>query len=103
MSPLGVTLCSMFDPSVRGDNRTADLYCARSFALERYVGGWYGVGHTARRQTGDTPGTAAGIMAEMYGSYILERYDLIKQQGRLVSRRREEASTDAPGIEQPEA
>jgi hypothetical protein len=39
----------------------------------------------------------------MYGSYILERYDLIKQQGRLVSRRREEASTDAPGIEQPEA
>ena len=56
MSPLGVTLCSMFDPSVRGDNRTADLYCARSFALERYVGGWYGSG--TRR--GGIPATHGG-------------------------------------------
>jgi hypothetical protein len=35
---------------------------------------------------------AAAITAKMYESYTLERYDLIKQKGRLVFRRLEEAT-----------
>jgi hypothetical protein len=31
-----------------------------SVAMKRFAGGWYGVGHTARRQPGDTRGTAVG-------------------------------------------
>jgi hypothetical protein len=42
---------------------------------------------------------AAAIMAEMYESYTLERYDLIRQRGRLVFRRLEEATPrGSPGF-----
>ena len=46
----------------------------------------------------------ARIMAEMYESYTLERYELGKNRvGGLVFRRLGEASTDGPGVERQEA
>ena len=35
-------------------------FYAPSFALRRFAGGWYGVGHMNRRQPGDMRGTAVG-------------------------------------------
>src|SRR5215210_21297 len=41
--------------------------------------------------------TAAQLSAEMYESYVLERYDLVKREGRLVFRRLEGTPREGAG------
>ncbi len=80
-------------PYIVSDTGMTPSFHASSFALERFACGWYGVGHTARRPPGGASHReAAAITAKMYESYTLERYDLIKQHGRVVFRRLEEAT-----------
>jgi hypothetical protein len=59
----------MFGQGVRRDDTITPSVYAPSFALSRCVCGWYGVGHTNRRQPGDTRGTVIGKKGRFKGPF----------------------------------
>jgi hypothetical protein len=60
----------MFGLGVRWDDTITLSMYAPSFALSRYACGWYGVGHTNRRQPGDTRGTVMGKKGRFKGPFL---------------------------------
>ena len=47
-------------PCIGRNNHMTHLVYAPSFTLSKLACGWYGVGHTNRRQPGDMRGTVIG-------------------------------------------
>jgi hypothetical protein len=59
----------MFGLDAWWDDTIALSMYAPSFALSRCACGWYGVGHTNRRQPGDTRGTVMGKKGRFKGPF----------------------------------
>jgi hypothetical protein len=62
---------SMIDIAARGWIAKPSPY-PPSLRVERFACGWYGVGHTARRQPGDMRGTVIGKKGRFKG-YVTTR------------------------------
>ena len=54
-------------PCIGRYNQLTPSFYAPSCALSRYVCGWYGIGHTARRHPGDMRGTVVGKKGRFRG------------------------------------
>ncbi len=58
----------MFDLYIQSDTLRRRSFYAPSFRLSRLACGWYGVGHTARREPGNVRGTVVGKKGRFRGS-----------------------------------
>ena len=59
----------MTDFGARPGNSTASSFYASASALNRYMCGWYGIGHTNRRHPGDMRGTVIGKQGRFKGPF----------------------------------
>jgi hypothetical protein len=58
----------MFEGGLRPGSGMLAAVCAPSLSLKRLACGWYGVGHTNRRQPGEMRGTVVGREGRFKGT-----------------------------------